>query len=842
MDCGPAALQALVRGFGLSANYEELRARSGVGLDGTSIDMLEDLLTSLGFRAEQRVVPIEHLLARPDLFLPCIVVTRTPDEATHFVVLWRCHLGRFQVMDPAWGRRWTTARTLRDELYVHSQEVLIRDWLDWVGSEDFLDPLRTRCEELGVPWRAFEARWTEVRQRDWREAAEVEAVLRLIERLRSDGVLPPGWRASRLFEEFMKERACPQAVPPELFQVRPAASPDDLVLRGAVVLHVAPRGLTGHPLDARTAGTHPRADSHHRPSVWSELFQHSVEGCRWPWLAASGACLLAVCAALEPLLFRSLIDLPLESPGARAFFAGMLSAFLCVVGLLEYHQAKALLSWATEFEVRLRLALFRQLPRLQPEFFSTRLPSDLSERFATLFRLRGVPMFFDAGLRSSIELVVAAFGVAMIEPGGLAAVTGAVVAGLGLPVLALPRVRDRERRVQSSRQSLARIYFDALVGRHAIEAHGASATVRGEHERALRRWGERVRQKTAAVSLLETTMHVVVLGCIMALVVTHLSARGASSQALLLAYWGLSIFMHGHILGVILSGDYPSLELQAHRILELLGQREPARSRTDSRRPKQGAPTIELDSVELTLGGVDVLRGVSLDVAPGEHVALLGPSGAGKSSLIRILLGLSQPTGGRVRIDGRPPSPDESSHHRTVWVAPDVEIWDQSLLRNLRYGFAQAGVGLVRALCTADLLDSVAGRGGGLERRAGERGEWLSGGEGQRLRLGRGLLHPRPDLVLFDEAFRGLDLRRRNELLRACLEAWRAATIVCVTHDREEAKLFDRFVLLEHGAITRAGVIDRLEAAPSRDVARGNLGRGGAWRHLEIREGRLDGP
>src|SRR5690606_37845293 len=106
MDCGPACLAALLGGHGVSASYERLREACQTDVDGTSIDTIEEAAVELGLAAEQRIVPVDHVLQGESAALPAIAITRQPDGSNHFVVLWSQLAGRVQVMDPAVGRRW----------------------------------------------------------------------------------------------------------------------------------------------------------------------------------------------------------------------------------------------------------------------------------------------------------------------------------------------------------------------------------------------------------------------------------------------------------------------------------------------------------------------------------------------------------------------------------------------------------------------------------------------------------------------------------------------------------------------------------------------------------------
>ena len=105
MDCGPASLKALLEGFGVPASYGRLREACFTGVDGTSIDQIEDAAFGLGLDAEQIMLPVDHVLLDETAALPALVVIRLPAGATHFVVAWRRCGGWVQLMDPGVGRQ-----------------------------------------------------------------------------------------------------------------------------------------------------------------------------------------------------------------------------------------------------------------------------------------------------------------------------------------------------------------------------------------------------------------------------------------------------------------------------------------------------------------------------------------------------------------------------------------------------------------------------------------------------------------------------------------------------------------------------------------------------------------
>jgi ABC-type transport system involved in cytochrome bd biosynthesis fused ATPase/permease subunit len=307
--------------------------------------------------------------------------------------------------------------------------------------------------------------------------------------------------------------------------------------------------------------------------------------------------------------------------------------------------------------------------------------------------------------------------------------------------------------------------------------------------------------------------------------------------------------------------QYPAHRNVTLRLLKPLGAPEEthvqAPDRVDAPHPAS-FPTatppgvaIVLEGVRVRAAGHTILDKLDLDIEAGAHVAIVGPSGAGKSSLVGLLLGWHRPASGRVLIDGWPLDRErlERLRRATAWVDPTVQLWNRALLDNLCYGVAAtASPPLDRVLEAADLRELLAQLPDGLQTRLGEGGALVSGGEGQRVRLGRGLLRPGVRLVILDEPFRGLDRERRRALLARARCWWQAATLLCITHDVGETQGFERVLVVEGGQIVEDGAPADLAAQPGsryralleaeRQVREG-LWSSGIWRRLRLEGGRL---
>ena len=180
--------------------------------------------------------------------------------------------------------------------------------------------------------------------------------------------------------------------------------------------------------------------------------------------------------------------------------------------------------------------------------------------------------------------------------------------------------------------------------------------------------------------------------------------------------------------------------------------------------------------------------------------------------MVGLLLGWYQPNTGAVLVDGQPLASGVLARLRrhTIWVDPTVQLWNRSLLENLRYGQESERRPVGEAVEAAELDEVLARLPMGLQTSVGAGGALLSGGEGQRVRLGRGICRGTPSLVILDEAFCGLERTRRSAMLKAARVRWKDATLLCITHDIVQTRGFERVLVIEGGRIIEDGPPDRL--------------------------------
>jgi ATP-binding cassette subfamily B protein len=217
---------------------------------------------------------------------------------------------------------------------------------------------------------------------------------------------------------------------------------------------------------------------------------------------------------------------------------------------------------------------------------------------------------------------------------------------------------------------------------------------------------------------------------------------------------------------------------------------------------------------------------------------------------VGLLLGWHKAAEGRCVVDERELTGDylRDLRNAIAWVDPAVQLWNRSLLENLNYGNPPENTHVQTAIEEADLFDVLSRFDNGLHTPLGESGGLVSGGEGQRVRLGRALLRPNTRLVVLDEPFRGLDRDKRRLLLQRARAHWRAQTLLCVTHDVGETQTFERVLVVENGRIIEDDAPARLAANPqsryralldAEETLRTGLWQNTTWRRLHIENGRL---
>jgi ABC-type multidrug transport system fused ATPase/permease subunit len=206
---------------------------------------------------------------------------------------------------------------------------------------------------------------------------------------------------------------------------------------------------------------------------------------------------------------------------------------------------------------------------------------------------------------------------------------------------------------------------------------------------------------------------------------------------------------------------------------------------------------------------------MSVDIPLGSSLGIVGPSGAGKSTLIDLLLGLSVPSSGEIRIDGHPLNAVLRQWRGRVGYVPQrVALFDGTIAQNvaLTWNDEIDRERVVRALERAQLGSLVASRAGGIDERIGERGVSLSGGQQQRLGIARAL-YTDPLVLVLDEATSSLDTKTEDEVTKSIKALQGEVTLISVAHRLSTIKDYDRVCYVDEGVIVSQGTFYEVAAS-----------------------------
>ncbi len=521
-----------------------------------------------------------------------------------------------------------------------------------------------------------------------------------------------------------------------------------------------------------------------------------------------------------PLVTKAIIDGPITQGdldallplGLLALGLGVLEAVL--IWVRRWVQSNAVLGLETE----IRHDLYARLQAL-PMSFHTRwesgqLLSRATQDLSAIRRFSGFGLLF---LVLNILQVSVVTGVLlhMYWPLGL------VVAAAALPVVWLSMRFEKayvvvSRRVQDEQGDLATLAEEGAVGIRVIKSFGRSEHVSAQYEAAARQLHgtsmDKVRLSARFWAFLEVIPNVAVV------IVLLLGAIGVGKGLLtpgeLVAFITLLLSLVWPVasLGVILAMAQEAMTASA-RILEIFDTEPDIVGGT--RRISQPTGHLRFEGVDFTFpdGGPaaqPVLRGVDLEIRPGETVALVGATGSGKTVLTALVPRLYDVTGGRVTIDGVDVRELELGHLRSLVATAFEEptLFSMSARENLTLGrdpeldpATDAEIEQALDIAQAGFVHDLPW---GLDTRIGEQGLALSGGQRQRLALARAVL-ARPKILVLDDTLSALDVHTEKLVEEALQRVLADTTGLIVAHRASTVLLADRVALLEGGRIAHVG-------------------------------------
>ncbi|WP_375426823.1 ABC transporter transmembrane domain-containing protein [uncultured Sphingomonas sp.] len=561
---------------------------------------------------------------------------------------------------------------------------------------------------------------------------------------------------------------------------------------------------------------------------------------RYPLQIAAALVALAIAAGATlfiPYTFKQVVDNGFAAGADPERIAPYFEGLIGVVVVLALATAVRFyfVSWLGERTVAdIRADVHRNLLRLAPRYFEENRPSEIASRLTadTAIIEQVVGSTVSIALRNLVIGVGGVIYLFALAP----KLAGALL--LGIPVLILPIVVLGRRVRDYSKDSQDRL---ADIGSMAVETLGAMKIVQafGQERREADRFEEAVGRGFASARrrfLLRAVMTAIAIGLLFGGVVWIMwiavqdVATGRFSGGSLTAFVLTAGIVTGSF-GALTEvwGDLLRASGAAARLAELLAEQPeiapPARPIT---LPEPARGALRFDAVHFhypTRRETAALNGFTLDVKPGETVAVVGPSGAGKTTLFQLAQRFYDPDAGRVLIDGVPLTDADPAdvRARIAMVPQETVIFGASARDNLRYGRWDAGDdelwAAAEAANAAEFLRALPDR---LDTFLGEGGARLSGGQRQRVTIARALLRDAP-ILLLDEATSALDAES-EQLVQQALERLMAnRTTLVIAHRLATVRAAERIVVMNEGRIVEEGSHAQLMARPALYARLANL-------------------
>ena len=250
-----------------------------------------------------------------------------------------------------------------------------------------------------------------------------------------------------------------------------------------------------------------------------------------------------------------------------------------------------------------------------------------------------------------------------------------------------------------------------------------------------------------------------------------------------------------------------------NRFVEIMRTEPTIQDTGDAKALENVKGSITVDHVSFTYDGtLPVLHDVSLDVTPGETLAIVGPSGGGKSTLCQLIPRFYDVTDGSISIDGTDVQAiQQHSLHKTIGIVQqDVFLFADTILENIRYGRPDAtDEEVIEAAKRAEIYADIQAMPNGFQTYVGERGTLLSGGQKQRVAIARIFLMD-PAILILDEATSALDSVTEAKIQRAFDNLSRGRTTLIIAHRLSTIRSANRIISIADGRITEAGTHEEL--------------------------------
>ncbi|MEU4738855.1 ABC transporter ATP-binding protein [Actinosynnema sp. NPDC023658] len=546
---------------------------------------------------------------------------------------------------------------------------------------------------------------------------------------------------------------------------------------------------------------------------------------RTPVVLAMAATMAAMTCGLGiPLITQRIVDGPIAGHDLDALplLIGVIALLGCAEAALFYARRKLIAGPASDVEARMRAELYDHLQDLQVAFHDRWQSGQLLSRATTdLTQVRRFVGFAVIFLVVNTLVVLTGLGVLF----WLSPVLAVIVLASTLPLVALSYLFETKfkvvaRRAQDQSGDLTTVVEESVLGIRVLKAFG-----RGPHltRRFIRQARELRDTEVAKVRIFAALWAVLIvlpeLGIAGQLAFGSVGiANGTTTVGTLVAAVTVSAYLRWPIdsIGWLLA-ETNSTASALERYFEVIDTDVTVTSPANPKPPATPVRGhVRFEGVRYRHPGAEheVLRGVDLDIRPGETVALVGATGSGKTTVTALVPRLADVTDGRITLDGVDVRElDLAELRRVVGTAFEEPIlFSASVTENVALGAQEVGEDRVReALRVARADEFVDALPWGLDTRIGEQGLSLSGGQRQRLALARAVAG-HPAVLVLDDPLSALDVHTEAEVEAALRRVLKDVTALVVAHRPSTVQLADRVAMLVDGRIAAIGTHAQLLA------------------------------